>query len=161
MTHSGRKRSAFLSTTTVQIDNNTETTCLTTKWHLCNQAAAVGVLTKKQLQSNHRMFELHCNSLTFFFLSHRTFSGLVVVWLHFLECFEGRFQKVTNTRDVFGEVGRKLLSAPGNEDKLWVTSQQPGTKECTKHESKNYVANYLTWEKTQFPLKCYVSVRGT
>lgn len=41
---------------------------------------------------------------------------------------ERGLQKVTNTRDVLREVGRKLLSAPGNEDKLWMILQQSGTK---------------------------------
>lgn len=72
--------------------------------------------------------------------------------------FEGGLQKVTNTRDVLWEVGRKLLSAPGNEDKLWAILQQSETKSTQiKHESKNNVANYLTREETQRSSESWVS----
>lgn len=51
--------------------------------------------------------------------SYLTFLGSLAAWLPLSVNFEGRLQKVTNTRDVFWEVGRKLLSTPGDKDKLW------------------------------------------
>lgn len=64
--------------------------------------------------------------------------------------FQGWLQKVTNTRDVFWEVGRKVLSAPGNKNKLWATFDQSGKKRTQlKHRSTKTVANYLTQEKKQ------------
>lgn len=40
-----------------------------------------------------------------------------------------RLKEVTNTRDLRGEVGRKLLSAPWYEGKLWTIFQQPAEDE--------------------------------
>lgn len=69
--------------------------------------------------------------------------------------FQGRLQKVTNTRDVFWEVGRKVLSAPGNKDKLWATFEQSGKKRIQlKHGSTNTVANHLTKEGKKKRLFC-------